>query len=152
ANCRDAFVYLFIAGILLLVPGIALPTLTRFFVDEILVKKLTSTSYVFIIGLLFSIFSAGALTGLQGYYLNRLNGKLSIRLSSHFLWHILRLPVEFYVQRYGGEIAYRLSVNDSAINILTGEIARAFINLMLVIVYGALLFVYDPLIAAIGVI
>jgi ATP-binding cassette subfamily C protein len=143
--------YLFIAGLFLLVPGIALPTFTRYFVDAILQTHLSSTAALFIFTMVCSMLIAGVLTALQGYALSRLNAKISIRLSSQFLWHILRLPVEFYVQRHGGEIAYRLTANDKAVTTLTVELARSFINLLLIVAYGTLLFFYDATVALIGV-
>ncbi len=150
-GCGAPLSYLFLASLFLLVPGIALPTFTQFFVDEILVKRLTSTAPAFLLGLLFIMALTAILTALQGYYLARLNGKLSIRLSSRFLWHILRLPIEFYAQRYGGEIGYRLQINDNVITTLTQDLAVAWINLLLIVAYGALIFFYDPLIAFIGI-
>jgi len=143
--------YLFISGLFLLIPGIALPTFTRYFVDAILQAHLTSTASLFIFSMVSSLLIAGILTALQGYILARLNAKLSIRLSSQFLWHILRLPVEFYAQRHGGEIAYRLTTNDKVVATLTAELARAFINLLLIVAYGTLLFFYDSLLALIGI-
>jgi NHLM bacteriocin system ABC transporter peptidase/ATP-binding protein len=150
-GCKGPLLYLFLAGLFLLVPGIALPSFTRYFVDQILIKKLTSAAPLFIFALFLTICTTVILTSLQGYFLARLNGKISIRLSSHFLWHILRLPVEFYAERHGGEIAYRLTINDKVVATLTEELARAFINLILIVAYGTLMFFYDPLIACIGI-
>lgn len=150
-GCKAPLAFLMIIGIFLLLPGIALPTFTQIFVDQVLVRHVTNASLTILLGLLVAMLVTGILTGLQNYFLNRLNGKLSIRLSSEFLWHILRLPVEFYTQRYGGEIAYRLQLNDTVVFILTGQLVQAAINLLLVIVYGIVMFVYDPLIAGIGV-
>jgi hypothetical protein len=45
-----------------------------------------------------------ALTLLQQRYLLRLENALSLGMSSRFVWHVLHLPVEFFTQRYAGEI------------------------------------------------
>lgn len=150
-GCKTALFYLAAVGLLLLVPGIVLPGFSQLFVDMIFLKKLSSPSGIFILAMALSTIAAGLLTALQGYFLTRLNAKLSIRLSSQFLWHILRLPVEFYAQRYGGEIASRIQANDLVVTSLTGQIIRSFINLIMVIFYGLLILYYDLLIGAIAI-
>jgi len=91
------------------------------------------------------------LTAVQQLFLNRLNARLSIRFSSDFLWHILRLPISFYSQRFGGEIAYRVSLNDSVTATMTGSLATTAINLFLIVFYAAVMIQYDFFIASIGI-
>jgi len=80
-----------------------------------------------------------------------MSGKLSIRFSSEFLWHLLQLPTHFYSQRYAGEIAYRMTLNDTVVDSLTGSVLFAFLDLILVLFYGVFLFSYDSLIAMVGI-
>ena len=40
----------------------------------------------------------------QAVYNMKLNGKMAIVGSSDFMWKILRLPMEFFSQRMGGDI------------------------------------------------
>lgn len=145
-------IYLFLAGIGLLIPGLALPGFTRIFVDNILIANLIEWKWNFLGAMVIALLIQGGLTSLQNYFLNRLNGKLSLRFSSDFLWHILRLPVSFYSQRYTAEIAYRTTFNNQIAQMLTGTLATTFINLILVIFYGIIMFQYDVIIAWIGVI
>ena len=42
----------------------------------------------------------GALTVWQLKFLRALKIKLSVVMSSRFLWRVLRLPINFYSQRY----------------------------------------------------
>ena len=144
--------YLLLAGLCLIIPGLALPAFTRIFIDNILIANLLEWKWDFLGAMVIALLIQGALSGLQNYFLNRLNGKLSLRFSSDFLWHILRLPISFYSQRYTAEIAYRTSFNNRIAQMLTGTLATTFINLILVIFYGVIMFQYDVIIAWIGVI
>lgn len=144
--------YLFLAGLCLLIPGLALPGFTRIFVDNILIANLLNWKWDFLGAMGIALLIQGALAALQNYFLNRLNGKLSLRFSSDFLWHILRLPISFYSQRYTAEIAYRTNFNNLISSMLTGTLATTFINLILVVFYGVIMFQYDVVIAWIGVI
>lgn len=143
--------YLVVAGLALLIPGFALPAFTRIFVDNLLISSLIAWKWKFLGGMVIAMGLQGLLTALQSYFLTRLNGKLALDFSSHFLWHILRLPVAFYSQRYTAEIAYRMNYNNTISQVLTGNLATTTINLAMVVFYGCIMFQYDFIIAWIGV-
>ena len=60
----------------------------------------------------------GLLTWLQQYYLARLEVKVALAQSARFFWHTLRLPIDFYNQRFAGDIAYRVEANDRVAQLL----------------------------------
>jgi ATP-binding cassette subfamily C protein len=64
----------------------------------------------------------GILTLLQLRYLRGLKIKLAVGMSSRFVWHVLRLPIGFYAQRYAGEISSRVNLNDTVADVLSGPI------------------------------
>jgi ATP-binding cassette, subfamily C, bacterial len=66
-------------------------------------------------------------------YLRRLKIKLAVGMSSRFLWHILRLLVSFYAQRFAGEISNRTTLNDQVADVLAGRLAATVIDTF---VYG----------------
>jgi ATP-binding cassette subfamily C protein len=80
-----------------------------------------------------------------------LNQKLSIQFSSEFLQHLFKMPMNFYSQRFSGEIAYRMTLNDSVVETLTGPVTSAFLNLLLVVFFAIVMISYEPLIASIGI-
>ncbi len=142
--------YLLLAGLCLLLPGLALPALSRIFVDRILLSHISALSWIFLISILLIASIGGVLTWLQNYFLNRLNGRLAIQFASQFLWHTLRLPIAFYTQRFPGEIAYRSTLNNQVAEQMTGPLATTCIDLFLVIFYGIIMLQYDLLIGSIG--
>lgn len=148
---RQPLIYLFILGFCLLIPSLSLPAFMNIFVNNILIGNILSWKPFFLLGIALAALLYSALTAMQSFYLNRINGKLSIVLSTKFFWHILRLPVSFYSQRYTAEIAYRTNFNNDISSILTGALSTTSINLLFIFIYGAIMFQYDCLIAIAGI-
>lgn len=150
-DVKGPLLYLLIVGICLLIPGLSVPVFTRIFIDNILVSNVLPWKSEFLMAMTFAMVLGGVLTWMQQYFLNRLNAKLAIKFSSDFLWHILRLPVSFYYQRFPAEIANRVGQNNLVAQMMTGALATTSIQLLLVIFYGAVMFMYDFMIAFIGI-
>lgn len=148
---KGPLLYLLIAGICLLIPGLSVPVFTRIFIDNILVSNVLPWKSQFMMAMGLAMILGGLLTWMQQYFLNRLNAKLAIKFSSDFLWHILRLPVSFYYQRFPAEIANRVGQNNLVAQMMTGALATTSIQLLLVIFYGAVMFMYDFMIASVGI-
>ena len=146
-----ALVYSVVAGLLLVIPGLAMPTFSQIFVDNILIQGRDEWLRPLILGMLLTAGLMGFLTLLQLQSLRRMKIKLSVGMSSQFLWHILRLPVSFYDQRFAGEISNRVHLNDSLADLLSGKLATTVIASVTVIFYGAVMLQYDPVLTSIGV-
>lgn len=125
--------HLLLTTFALVVPGLAVPMFTQVFFDKILPMHFSHQLFFF--AFLIVILLTGALAWLQRYVLMLMNLKLSLSLSSRFFWHILRLPIRFFSQRYPGEIANRLLTNDTVIQALTGQIILSGINIIFVLFY-----------------
>lgn len=140
-----------LAGLGLVVPGLAAAVLTKAFVDQVLVADQPGAIWP-ILGL-----ATGAaaviivLTALRAHYLLRLETKLSLYSSGAFLWHILRLPISFYAQRSSGELAGRVARNDRVAVLLSSEVATALIDSVVVIFYFIVMFGYNSALTIVGV-
>ncbi len=147
-----ALAYMVLAGFALLVPGMVTPTFSRIFVDSILVKGLTHwmTPLLWVMGTVAAV--TMLLVWLQQRYLLRFETKLALDSSAKFFWHVLRLPVEFFAQRYAGEIGNRVELNDRIARLLSGELATTAIGVMVVAFYAVLMVQYDVVLATIAVI
>ena len=151
AGSEVALAYVVLAGLALVVPGLVIPTFSRVFVDYYLVGGLKSWLAPLLVGMALTACLRAALTWLQQYYLLRLETKLALSTSSRFFQHVLQLPVEFFSQRYGGEIGARVSLNDQVARLLSGQLATTVINVVLVVFYLALMFQYDSILPWVGV-
>ncbi|BAY30908.1 ABC transporter-related protein [Nostoc carneum NIES-2107] len=146
-----ALVYCVIAGLLLVIPGLAIPAFSQTFVDHVLIEGRNDWLRPLILGIILTAILNGFLTLLQLQFLRRLKIKLAVGMSSRFLWHILRLPVSFYDQRFAGEISNRVHLNDNLANLLSGRLATTVISIFTVVFYGAVMLQYDVVLTLIGI-
>ncbi|QKQ75742.1 NHLP family bacteriocin export ABC transporter peptidase/permease/ATPase subunit [Nostoc sp. TCL240-02] len=146
-----ALIYCVIAGLLLVIPGLAIPAFSQAFVDNVLIEGRSDWLRPLILGMILTAILNGFLTLLQLQFLRRMKIKLAVGMSSRFLWHILRLPVSFYDQRFAGEISSRVRLNDSLANLLSGRLATTVISAFTVIFYAAVMLQYDVVLTAIGI-
>lgn len=129
-NSGDGFRLLFLASLLLTVPGLVVPAFSRIFVDYYLVQKFDNWLDPLIIGMVVAAILRGGLTWMQQFALLKLNTSLSLAWSARFMWHTLRLPLTFFQQRFGGEIASRVIMNDKLASLVGGELAMAAAHLL----------------------
>jgi NHLM bacteriocin system ABC transporter peptidase/ATP-binding protein len=144
--------FVVLAGIALVVPSLVAPTFTRVFVDQVLVKGLDAWMRPLLLFMAATALVLGALTALQGRYLLRLEARLSLGNSSRFFWHVLRLPIEFFNQRYAGEIGNRVQINDRVAALLSRDLATTALNLMVVVIYALLMLQYDLVLSLVSVV
>lgn len=150
-GCESAFLFAILCALFLVVPGLITPAFTRIFIDDYLI----GTDKIWLRPLLLGmVITAGVqiiLTTLQQWCLLRFRVKLSLASSGRFLAHIMRLPMRYYAQRFSGEIGSRLALNDQVASMVGGELATIALNLILVVFFGVLLFLYDGVLAMIAV-
>ncbi len=148
---KNALLFVLLGGLALVLPGLVVPTFSKIFIDEILIQELEGWLRPLLVGMFVTGTVMGLLTWLQQKYLLRLENKLSISTSSRFLWHVLRLPMEFYAQRFGGEIGSRVALNDRVASLLSGQLATNAINCLMVVFYAVLMLQYSFVLTFIGV-
>jgi NHLM bacteriocin system ABC transporter peptidase/ATP-binding protein len=140
-----------LAGLGLVVPGLIIPTFAQVFVDQVLIQGRKQWMGPLLIGMAVTAIFRAALGWFQGFYLMRLQAKMAISTSSRFFWHVLRLPIEFFTQRYGGEIGSRVQINDGVAHLLSGQLAGNFIDLLMAVFYVIVMIHYDVFLTVVGV-
>jgi ATP-binding cassette, subfamily C, bacterial len=146
-----SLIYCVLAGFLLVIPGLAIPTFSQVFVDQVLIQGRDDWLRPLIFAMLFTALLSGLLTRLQLQLLRRMKIKLAMGMSSKFIWHLLHLPVSFYDQRFAGEISSRIQLNDRLANLLSGKLATTVISAVMVIFYAIVMWQYDRLLTLIGI-
>ena len=116
--------FMVLAGVLLLVPGLAMPAMTKIFLDDVVTAGRTGWMRPLVIAMVGTAVLQLLLMGVQNYFLRRLQISLSARLTTQYFSHLLKLPFGFYSQRYAGEIVSRGALN-SKIAARTAEAGTA---------------------------
>jgi NHLM bacteriocin system ABC transporter peptidase/ATP-binding protein len=148
---RLALTYVVLATFALVLPNIVIAAFSRVYIDNVLVDGMTKWLRPLLLVMAITACFKAICTYLQQHSLLRLETKLSLTASSGFLWHVLRLPMEFFAQRFGGEIGSRVEINDRVAVLLSGELATNIVSTFLIGLYAALMFEYDVRLTLISV-
>jgi NHLM bacteriocin system ABC transporter peptidase/ATP-binding protein len=140
---ETAFMFAVLAGLFLVIPGLVIPVFSKVFIDQVLLGDMQDWLLPLLFGMTVTAVLRAALTWLQRYYLLRLEMKLALSTASRFMWHVLRLPIEFFTQRYSGDIVARVAINDRVAQLLSGRLAVAFLNAVMIVFYMILMFLYS---------
>jgi NHLM bacteriocin system ABC transporter peptidase/ATP-binding protein len=140
---RAAVVLLVLVSIALVVPNVVVAGFSKIFVDDILIQHMRSWLAPLLIGMALTAALRAALTIIRQSLLTRLQAKLSVVMTSRFLWRVLALPIEFFTQRHAGDIASRVGANEQIARLLSNGIAANALSLMSVVLFAAAMAVYD---------
>ena len=135
----------------LVIPGIAIPGLTRIFIDDYLQRHETDWIGPLLLATGVAAVLSMVFTWLQQTALLRLQTRLSVVGSAQFLWHVLRLPVAFFTQRYAGDIGIRVQANDRVARLVSGDFGTGLVNVATVAFYAAVMLATDWVLALIGI-
>jgi len=149
---RPALAFVALASLGLVVPGMVVPAFSRVFVDYYLIQGFTTWLPPLLIGMAVAALLRAGLTWLRQHYLLRLQTKLVLRGSCALLWQVLRLPTRFFAQRYAGDIASRVTLNDRVAELIAGDLAVTAMGLMTMVVYAAIMAEYDMALTGLAVI
>lgn len=143
---------LFFIGILMVFPGTVLPVTSQILLDDIIVGGYTVWFHSIIWCISLLVVMQAGLNYYRGIILLKLQNKM-IMLSLHkFVYHMLRLPIGFFDQRYTGDLTGRVDNNNNVNVFLAGELAETALNIFVAVFYLLLLIIYSPSLTLIGII
>ncbi len=143
--------YVILVGLGLMLLGLLTPIYSKVFVDNYLVGGLESWVRPLLLAMLVTAVLTGILTWLREYYLARMETRMALGSGSRFMWHVLRLPIDFFTQRSSGDIAARAGLNDDVAALLSGQLAITLLNVLVAVFYAILMMFYDVMLTAIGI-
>ncbi len=144
------FLLVFLTTLITAAAGILTPAFGRFFVDRLLTGRWLQWTFPFflLLGTMNLLQVLSVWTHTRVMY--RLQGKLAVVASTSFLWHVLRLPVEFFAQRMAGDIVQRQQANQDIAATLANTFAPVLLNAAAVAVNLLIMIDYSPLLASVG--
>ncbi len=131
--------------------GIINPAFSRVFLDRLLTGRNPEWVTPFLLALSLMTAVTLVVAWVQAVYTLKLNGKLSIVANSSFLWHVLRLPMEFFSQRMAGDIAMRQALNEGIANALITTFAPLVLQTGMMVFYLVAMLRYSVLLTAVGI-
>ncbi len=146
-----AALFIFILELCAIIPGLASPVMSQIFLDDILTKKHPDWMVNFCIAMVVSFILSGIIAWLRAVVLTKWQRKLTLADSSSYFWHLLKLPMQFFHQRYAAEVAGRVGFNESIAGVLSGPAATAVLDLFVAVFYLLLLLQYNVALTLIGI-
>ncbi|GHU09591.1 NHLP family bacteriocin export ABC transporter peptidase/permease/ATPase [Spirochaetia bacterium] len=146
------FIFILLTGIIGALTGIVNPVFSQIFMDRIL----GGTSPGWLYGLLAAMLGISLIQLVVrlflSLYLLKIEGKFAVTANSQFLWHILRLPMEFFAQRMAGDLALRQRSNQGIAATLLQVMAPQILNLFMLIFYLLVMIRYSLLLTLVGLV
>ncbi|MDO8605843.1 MAG: NHLP family bacteriocin export ABC transporter peptidase/permease/ATPase subunit [Phaeospirillum sp.] len=149
---RTALVYVILVSLGLSIPSLLMPSFSRVFIDYYLIQKLTDWLWPLLGAMVATAALRMVITWIQQEHLLKLQTKLSVEGSAKFMWHVLRLPVGFFSQRFGGEIGTRVQMNDRVAQLISGDLATAFLNMLTMVIFASLMLQYSVMLTLLGIV
>lgn len=136
--------FIVLCGLVLAIPQLLTPFFSNIFVMDVLLGGAGNWLGPLLLWMGVAAILIGLLSWLQQTYLSRLETAITLQSSSQLFWHILRLPVAFFSQRFAGDITSRLTLNSRVAEILARDLALNLLSAVTLILFGALMLRYNP--------
>ncbi|WHH58598.1 NHLP family bacteriocin export ABC transporter peptidase/permease/ATPase subunit [Petroclostridium sp. X23] len=146
-----SFAFIMLTGLLTSVLGMITPIFSKIFLDNILSGKNPEWLMLFTAAMAITLVFQFAVGAIEGVYWLKIEGKIAIEANASFMWHALRLPVEFFSQRFAGDIVSRQESNESIASSLISKLAPIFMNVCLLIFYLAVMINYSITLSVVGI-
>lgn len=150
-GAKDAFIFTLLMGILMSFVGMVYPLFSQVFLDSIITGKNDEWTVPFFVGIACLVVFNFLLALLDNVYGRRFAGSMSLKGNTRFLWHALNLPIEFFTQRYVGDIVQRQSLNEHITTTLIRILAPYAVNVALLVVYIVVMAQYSVLLTIVGI-
>ena len=118
-------------------------------VDKVLPHKSFSTLVVVIAALLLLAIFSAILSYLRQYLLQHTANRIDVELGAKLYAHLLHLPISFFESRAAGVIVTRARELRSIRTFLTGQALLTVIDLLFIVIYFGVLFLYSPTLTAV---
>lgn len=136
-------------AVLLVVPGIAMPALMAAFVDKVLIQGRHDWGRPLVLGMCTTLALRAFVTSIQFRILRRFHQRLAVTETSRFFRHLLTLPIHYYSQRHPGDVSNRIALNDKVADILSGRLATASVDGLMMLVYVGVMWRVSPVLTAV---
>ncbi|MBQ7563625.1 MAG: NHLP family bacteriocin export ABC transporter peptidase/permease/ATPase subunit [Lachnospiraceae bacterium] len=150
-GCGAAVAFVIITNIISSLIGIINPVFSRIFMDRLLPGRDPGWCTPFLI--IMSVF--GFIQILAQFilviYQKRIEGRMAVYGTSSYMWKILNLPMDFYSQRYAGDILQRRAGNASVSSSLIHTLAPLLLNAFMMIFYLAVMLKNSVLLTLTGI-
>jgi len=143
SHSRLAVLLILLLSVVIIIPGVVLPVFSKLFVDGIVIHHQEHWVIPLFLAFGLTAVTRALLTALRQNLMLRLEAKLMVVGASSFMWHIMHLPVGFFLQRQAGEIATRIDAGGRVAKAIASDLANSVIDAASAIAFALILLGYD---------
>jgi NHLM bacteriocin system ABC transporter peptidase/ATP-binding protein len=151
SGCGAAVAFVVVTSVITSLTGIIDPVFSRIFMDRLLTGMDPSWYMPFIACLSVFAFIKIITALVQAVYSRRIDGRMSVYGSTSYMWKVLNLPMDFFSQRYAGDILSRRAGNAGIAHSLIYTFAPLFLNAMMMIFYLVVMLKNSVILTIVGV-
>ena len=123
--------------------GLMLPAGQKILVDHILVPKHASWLWILALTVAGAVTAQALLSFTRGWVIQNLQLAMDLHLTSTFIGHLLRLPLEFFLQRRHGDLIQRIDSNGEVQALFTQKSVATLLDTLLLVGYATLMVCYS---------
>ncbi len=147
---RRGWLFLAVSGMLLVLPSLFTPILTRMFMDQVVMGSFGDTLGPVLIGLGVVTVCQMGLNHIRNAVLSRIKLMQTMDSKYELLRKMLRLPIPFFEQRYAGELAQREEAVARIYDFIDGNLADIAQHLFEMVFFLLLMFLYSPMLTGVS--
>lgn len=146
-----AFALVVITTVITSLIGIITPGMSNIFADRLLTGKNPEWFAPFIWGMAALAVVQSIVAWIQSVYSLKANGKMAVVGNGEYMWHVLRMPMEFFSQRMAGDISARREQNASIAGELITTLSPLVIQGFMMFFYLFVMLRYSPVLSLLGI-
>lgn len=146
-DVKAPLVFVAICGLLLAIPGLAVPLILSAFVDNVITGDVHTIGYILVVTAVGAAVLAYLLTLLRQIVLRRLAIRLSVVHADRLLTRLFKLPAQYLAHRYAGDLATRVRSVDKVAAKVSNDLVGVLVELVMSVMFLGLMIYFDPLLA-----
>ncbi|MCM1284516.1 MAG: ATP-binding cassette domain-containing protein [Roseburia sp.] len=146
-----ALLFMIVMAVATSLTSLVSPVFSRIFMDDLLTGNRPEMATPFLAALAAFYLAEIVLDAVRSFYSLRAEGKLAVAANTEYVWHVLRMPVDFFFQRQTGDIIGRKQSNETVIAAFIKTLAPVLINIAMMAVYLTVILRYSVPLSLIGI-
>jgi len=129
--------------------ALATPIVFMIVIDKVFLHSNLSTLDVLIFALVVITLFDVILNGVRTYLMSHTSNRVDVELGVRLFRHLMSLPLSYFESRRTGDTVARIREMETVRNFLTGSTLTLFIDLLFVVLFLGVMYLFSPLLAGI---
>ncbi len=150
-GCGAAIVFVVVMTLISSLIGVINPVFSKIFMDRLLTGKDPGWHIPFLIVMSAFGFLQILTQLISAIYSKRIDGKMAASGTTSYMWKVLNLPMDFFSQRFAGDILSRRAGNAGISNSLIYTFAPLILNAFMMVFYLVVMLKNSVILTIIGI-